>query len=611
MPGSQPRVIVQGDNEIPTHIVLAVSNEEIRTEEALLKGRKHWKTVRPRRAGTTAAAAELGLTEVKKTRQQQQQQQQRQAKRSQDSESEEEDEDEGEGSAGQVTRMRRQRALLRSSSNEQQSFTEKRPATKRQQRQQANDARETKAQDKFDEEQELGKENEHHAGRTIFGFAQTKGKNVRNMMQKAMLDEAAKDEEEEDQSETENQGQRRRAKRALPEEQKVDHAKRRRIQRQMELSRDDARSEDEDENIQSERDSDDGEAVFEERAAGYERYFQDLHTKSLTSNNTMSRLGTLEPQELKQLLDAAPKKHKHDIATLTSMHKRRFRQWRFELQSGFNLLFYGYGSKRRLLNEFASATLKDGATLIINGFFPSITVKDILHKITYGVMNVGASLGPFQEQVEYICDYFADENRAYDKLYIVVHNIDGANLRNERAQTILSTLAQSPNIYLIASVDQINAALLWDNVKSSRFNWIWHDATTFDDYLVETSYENTLLTSAGEMTGIRGAQFVLRSLTSNGRGVFSILVKEQLDAMEAAKVADHLQGNESYGLSYHQYFQKCRESFFATSDTAMRSQLTEFRDHKLISSKRLGDGTEMFYIPFDKNALQILLEASK
>ena len=34
---------------------------------------------------------------------------------------------------------------------------------------------------------------------------------------------------------------------------------------------------------------------------------------------------------------------------------------------------------------------------------------------------------------------------------------------------------------------------VWDQIKLSRFNWLWNDCTTFESYVEETSYENSLL----------------------------------------------------------------------------------------------------------------------
>ncbi|KAL9539789.1 hypothetical protein PS6_011051 [Mucor atramentarius] len=448
-------------------------------------------------------------------------------------------------------------------------------------------------------------------------------KSANTMMKKALADE-----EEASASSTS-----RRKKTKAPKTQTKnapDHAKRRRIQRQMELLKDNHNDdEDQDEIPESSSDeedqpeheirklNDDEDSEEEEEQThkrksmfveteGYERYFQDLHGSSKTSNNTLSKLQVLEPQEFHQILQNAPKKHQDEIDILSEMHKQHFPQWFFELHSGFNLVFYGYGSKRNLLNEFAQTALTDGPLIVVNGFFPSISIKDILLKITAGALGTTVSTGSIQDHVQFICDYFADQNRDYESLYIVVHNLDGPNLRNERTQTALSMLANASNIHLVASVDHINAGLLWDNVKATRFNWVWHDATTFDDYLVETSFENSLLVRTGELGGARGAKFVLDSLTSNARGVFKILAEHQLMEMGIQNMEGR--GNESVGLTYSQYYQKCREGFFVSSDLALRTELTEFRDHKLISTKKNLDGTELFFIPLDQSTLVSIVE---
>ena len=46
-----------------------------------------------------------------------------------------------------------------------------------------------------------------------------------------------------------------------------------------------------------------------------------------------------------------------------------------------------------------------------------------------------------------------------DRLYLLIHNIDGYNLRNHNAQDVLSRLANILNVHLVASIDHINAPL--------------------------------------------------------------------------------------------------------------------------------------------------------
>jgi len=492
-------------------------------------------------------------------------------------------------------------------------------------------------------------------GRDMFGLSKMKGKGVESMMKKAMTTEpqhgrkkkqsfatkvtdrlaethesgSAKDIPEEPivarrgrpkkpaNVEESTDNKRRRDKDATPS--RIDgqvqgkaSRKKRAIDRQVELLNEQEANESDDVDSDTDHQEDDeGEDEQEvpndkQERDGYERYFQDLRSANKTSNNTLSKLPILDPKEFKEKLAQAPKKHSKDIAILHSLHERQFPQWQFELLSHYNLLFYGYGSKRKLLTKFAQTFLTDGPLIVVNGFFPSITIKDILNKLSAGALGINAPTGSIQDHVSLIMEHFQHGENEYEHVYLLIHNIDGANIRNERAQTALSILASCPNIHIIASIDHINAGLLWDSIKIARFNWIWHDATTFDDYMVETSFENTLMVRHSELGGSRGVNYVLASLTSNARGIFKVLAEHQIVEMELATMEGR--GDESVGLTYNAYYTKCREAFFVSNDVTFRTQLTEFRDHKIIQSKRSMNGTEIMYLPLDKSTLTNILE---
>lgn len=51
-----------------------------------------------------------------------------------------------------------------------------------------------------------------------------------------------------------------------------------------------------------------------------------------------------------------------------------------------------------------------------------------------------------------------------DRLYLLIHNIDGIMLRSNKVQDLLSCLASIPNIRILASVDHINAPLCMINL---------------------------------------------------------------------------------------------------------------------------------------------------
>lgn len=53
---------------------------------------------------------------------------------------------------------------------------------------------------------------------------------------------------------------------------------------------------------------------------------------------------------------------------------------------GFNIVLYGLGSKRDLLEKFRTALLQDSVHLVVNGYFPSITVRSVSGRRAYGFM---------------------------------------------------------------------------------------------------------------------------------------------------------------------------------------------------------------------------------
>jgi hypothetical protein len=55
---------------------------------------------------------------------------------------------------------------------------------------------------------------------------------------------------------------------------------------------------------------------------------------------------------------------------------------------GFGLLFYGFGSKKTLLEDFANSALVDGAAIVVNGYLPSVNIK---HVSIYLVLQISGS----------------------------------------------------------------------------------------------------------------------------------------------------------------------------------------------------------------------------
>ncbi|NWX40764.1 ORC2 protein, partial [Steatornis caripensis] len=331
-----------------------------------------------------------------------------------------------------------------------------------------------------------------------------------------------------------------------------------------------------------------------------EEYFEaHSSSKVLTSDRTLQKLQKrrLNQQTLHDLLKKAPLAYAAEIKELNQQHECLFSKWMLQLHLGFNVVLYGLGSKRDLLEKFRTSMLQDSIHLVVNGYFPSITVRSILNSITEEVLDhIGTFRSPL-DQLEFIIKKFKEDSSL--ELYVLIHNLDSQMLRGERSQQILAQLSSLPNIYLIASVDHINAPLMWDQAKLSLYNWLWYETTTFSPYVEETSYENSLLVQQSGSLALSSLTHVLRSLTLNARGIFRLLAQYQLENKD----------NPSYpGLSFQDFYQQCREAFLVNSDLTLRAQLTEFKDHKLIRTKRGADGVEYLLIPVDDSTLTDFLE---
>jgi hypothetical protein len=73
---------------------------------------------------------------------------------------------------------------------------------------------------------------------------------------------------------------------------------------------------------------------------------------------------------------------------------------------GHNLLFHGLGSKRFLLDMFRTTMLADFTHLVINGYFPSITIKQALSSIIEDVIGHEGTISNPLDQVEFIKNHY-------------------------------------------------------------------------------------------------------------------------------------------------------------------------------------------------------------
>ena len=328
-----------------------------------------------------------------------------------------------------------------------------------------------------------------------------------------------------------------------------------------------------------------------------EEYFS---SRTLKRTKISQSYPLLDPVLVERVAMVETSSYKSGLDALHHMYENLFDYWLCQLKTGFNILLHGLGSKLKLLDEFRKSKLSGCYQLVIYGFFPGLNLKEILNTLTSDVLeHTGRFKTPVQ-QSQFICTSLCNQQpKTAKEIFLVIHNIDGQPLRDEKVQLALSFLAACPFIHILASVDHPRAPSLWDEITSGRFNWVWHNASTYHHYTVETSYDKSSSGEGSETLMLRSFRHVIQSLTPNAKGVFQILAQYQLD-----------NGSDPtyVGLPFSDLYQKCREAFLVNSDMTLRAQLTEFRDHKLVRSKKGQDGTEILTISIDNDLLKRFME---
>ncbi|XP_038220292.1 origin recognition complex subunit 2 isoform X1 [Zerene cesonia] len=332
-----------------------------------------------------------------------------------------------------------------------------------------------------------------------------------------------------------------------------------------------------------------------------DNYFMMHSSKKITtSDHTLSRLKNMNLNDnIKDIDVHISDEHQTRIKDLMKSYDYLYDRWLYVLSENFNIILYGIGSKRSILHKFQQEKLHNTPCIVINGFFPSLTIKNVLEAIVVDLLGNTHVPSNISDVIQ-IIDSQLHENET--DLFLIIHNIDGTMLRNSKAQSVLAGISQLKNVHTIATIDHINAPLLWDHSKLSKFNFTWWDVTTFLPYTEETSFENSLMTQRSGALQLSSLKSVYQSLTTNARGIFNIIIEYQLENQKQT----HYQG-----LAFKDLYSKSREQFLVSSELALRAQLTEFLDHKLVKIKRTLDGSENLVIPIESTLLQQFLEQNQ
>ena len=197
--------------------------------------------------------------------------------------------------------------------------------------------------------------------------------------------------------------------------------------------------------------------------------------------------------------------HAREREFLLGLHRRAFPQWAFEMDAGFGVLLYGYGSKRAVVRAFAehlhAASERPPTVVVVNGFAPGLTLSDVLITVAGALLPAHARPAATAPAALLACVLAAlDDPPPSDssspeppppppsssrssppppRLYLLINSLDAPPLRRPATQAALARLAAHPRARALATVDSPHAARLWDAGARARWRCVAHDATTF------------------------------------------------------------------------------------------------------------------------------------
>ncbi|ETN40310.1 uncharacterized protein HMPREF1541_04586 [Cyphellophora europaea CBS 101466] len=362
-----------------------------------------------------------------------------------------------------------------------------------------------------------------------------------------------------------------------------------------------------------------------------ERYFfQNRMGPLRISNNAFSKVKPLTHEEYFENTRQLGESHKVEKEFLMKLHARAFTQWDLELSEGYSVCLYGYGSKAVLVNRFATWLYNHSSPrariVVVNGYAPKLNIRTILNTIGSAIVGNEKDLkltGQPQDMLETLFERL-EEAAPEGPLYVLVNSIDSPSLRKSSTQAVLARLASHRLVRLVGTADSPTLPLLWNSTLLDKYNFVFHDCTTFAPYKVELSVVddvNELLGRKGRRAGGQeGIKYVLQSLPPNAQKLYHILISEILSILAGdfdAEEEDDVGGSrgkpmqdlaEETGVEYRLLYDKACDAFICTSEMNFRFLLKEFHDHQMITSKRDAAGTEMMCVPLGREEMQGLLQ---
>ncbi|XP_058742432.1 origin of replication complex subunit 2-like [Vicia villosa] len=101
------------------------------------------------------------------------------------------------------------------------------------------------------------------------------------------------------------------------------------------------------------------------------------------SKRKITDIDVVDEQELREAALHIQPKLENEIARLMDSYAAMYPEWLLSLRQlyfnkafcGFALIMYGFGSKKALIEDFASKTLTEYSVIVVNGYLQTINLK--------------------------------------------------------------------------------------------------------------------------------------------------------------------------------------------------------------------------------------------
>jgi origin recognition complex subunit 2 len=183
-------------------------------------------------------------------------------------------------------------------------------------------------------------------------------------------------------------------------------------------------------------------------------------------------------------------------------------------------------------------------------------------------------------------------------------------------------MVQNKQFRLVFTVEDPFWTLMVSPRTIEALAFISHDVSTFMCYSAAEldSVPDVVTGGTHNKRSIKGALFVLQSLTPQARAIFKILADWQLCkssqnhsnqmAVEDEDEGDGSEGEDEtvIGLSFLELFKMAQSKFLVSSEPSFRVMMTEFMDHELMRQSRDSiSGSSVLFIPFSASSIREIL----